>query len=97
MERLHVEVVHVIGPDELDDYDLEATLRERAEGRYVIVGRKGGTPSFLEKLLAFVRRDAIEAVTIVADAAAAEGEELTVGVRETETMGVYEVVEPEPA
>jgi hypothetical protein len=92
MERLRVEVVHVVGPDELDEYDLEAALRERAEGRYVIVGRKGGSPSLVEKLLAFVRRDGIEAVTLVADAGATEGEELVVGVEETARAGVYEVL-----
>lgn len=93
MERLRVEVVHVVSPDELDEYDLETDLRDRAEGRYVIVGRKGGSPSLVEKLLAFIRRDTIEAVTLVADAGANEGEELVLKVEETERRGVYEVIE----
>ncbi|MFC7176677.1 DUF7526 family protein [Halosegnis marinus] len=42
MSELTVEVVHVVAPDELDEYDLDPALRERADGRYLLVGRKGG-------------------------------------------------------
>lgn len=90
-ESLTVEVVHVVAPEELDDYDLDPDLRERAEGRYLLVCRKGGSPSLFARVWAFLRRRPIEAVTLVADEGAAEGEELTVPVVETGTQGVYEV------
>ncbi|MFC7235180.1 DUF7526 family protein [Halosegnis marinus] len=91
MSELTVEVVHVVAPDELDEYDLDPALRERADGRYLLVGRKGGSPSLGERVWAFLRRSPIEAVTLVADEGAEEGEELTVEAAETDTPGVYEV------
>ncbi|MFB6117326.1 hypothetical protein [Halosegnis sp.] len=89
---IRAEVIHVVAPDELDEYDLERDLRERADGRYVLVCREGGVPSWLERLIAFLRRDPIEPVTIVTDTAAEEGSEIAVEVRETGTPGVYEAV-----
>ena len=86
-----VEVIHVVAPDELDGYELETELRERADGRYVLVCREGGSPSWFERLIAFLRREPIEPVTLVAEAGAEEGTELDVEVTETGTPGVYEV------
>lgn len=92
-EAMRAEVIHVIAPEELDGYDLESTLRERAAGRYVLVCREGGVPSWFERVVAFLRRDPIEPVTIIADTGAEEGDEIDVQVFETETPGVYEVVD----
>ena len=69
-----------------------AVVRELAEGRYVLVCRAGGAPSWLDRLVAFVRRDPIEAVTVVADEPAAEGEEIVVSAGETDVPGVYDAV-----
>ncbi len=89
-ERIDCEVVHVVPPDDLGDYDLEPELADLATDRYVLVCRKGGAPSLLEKLRMFFLREPIEAVTVVAETAASEGEEITVTVVETELVGVYE-------
>ncbi|MFC7098989.1 DUF7526 family protein [Halobaculum marinum] len=89
--ELRVEVLHVVGPDE-DDEGLVPELREVAASRYVLVCRAGGRPSWLDRIRAFVRRDPIEAVTVVADEAAEEGEELSLTVDETAIDGVYETV-----
>lgn len=91
-ETFDVEVLHVVAPDELDEYDLEADLRDLAADRYVLVCRKGGSPSRLELLWAFLRRRPIEAITLVSPTEAEEEEELTVTVEATEREGVYEVV-----
>ncbi|WP_277556133.1 DUF7526 family protein [Halobaculum limi] len=92
-ERFDVEVLHVISPEEVADADLEPTLADAAEGRYVVVCRAGGVPSWIERIRAFVARDPIEAVTIVTDEPATEGEELSLVVEETDLSGVYEAVE----
>jgi hypothetical protein len=44
-EQLTGEVVHVVPPEELDDYDLEAEVRALAESRYLLVCRNGAGPS----------------------------------------------------
>lgn len=91
-ETLTADVVHALAPDELEEADLQPELADLAAGRHVLVCRKGGTPSWPERVLSFVRRTPIEAVTVVADEGVAEGEEFTAQVVETELAGVYEVV-----
>jgi hypothetical protein len=81
-----------LAPDELAEADLQPELADLAEGRHVLVCRKGGKPSWPERVLAFVRRTPIEAVTVVTDEGVAEGEEFTAQVVETKLAGVYEVV-----
>jgi len=92
-ETLTADVVHALAPDELDDADLQPELEALAVGRHVLVCRKGGTPSWTERILAFLRRTPIEAVTVVADEGVPEGEEFTARVAETDLAGVYEVVD----
>ena len=89
-ETLRGEVVHVVGPAELDEYELDAELRTLAESRYVLVCREGGSPSWFERVASFLTRRPIEAITLVSDDAAAEGSEVTATVRETDIGGVYE-------
>ena len=91
-ETLRAEVVHVVPPDELDDVDLQPELRDLADDRYVVVCRKGGSPSWVERLVAFLRRRPIEAVTVVTDRDYAEGAEFTTTVEATDIAGVYEAV-----
>lgn len=91
-ERLHGEVVHVVPPEDLDDVDLQSDLRALADARYVLVCRRGGVPSRVDRVIAFLRRRPIEAVTVVADEPLAEGEEFTATVEPTELAGVYEAV-----
>ena len=81
----------MIAPDD-DGDDLVPALREAADDRYVLVCRVGGRPSWLELVGAFLRRDPIEAVTVLADDGAEEGEELSLTVSETDVPGVYETV-----
>ena len=88
-ETLTADVVHALAPDELEEADLQPDL---AAGRHVLVCRKGGKPSWPERILAFFRRTPIEAVTVVADEHVAEGEEFTAQVVETNLTGVYEAV-----
>ena len=94
-ERITGEVIHVVGPDEQGDYDLEGAVAELAESRYILVCRKGGAPALFERVLAFLRRQAIEPVTLVADEGADEGAELTATVEPTAVAGVYDVREIE--
>jgi len=95
-ETLTADVVHALAPDELEDADLQPELASLAAGRHVLVCRKGGKPSLVERVLAFVRRTPIEAVTVVSDEGVPEGEEFTARVAATELAGVYEVVGREP-
>ena len=92
-ETLTGEVLHVVPPEKLDEYDLDDALRRLADSRYVLVCRKGGAPSWIERVRSFLLRDPIEPVTLVADAAADEGEEVTATVEETTIAGVYDVRE----
>ncbi|WP_254271871.1 DUF7526 family protein [Haloarcula marina] len=92
-ETIVGEVIHVVAPADADEYELDPDLRSLAESRYILVCRKGGRPSWFERVVAFLRREPIEPVTLVAETAAEEGEELSVTVRETSVSGVYEVVE----
>ena len=93
VETIEGEVIHVVGPDELGEHDLTAELQSLAASRYVLVCRTGGAPTLFERVWAFLRRDPIQPVTIVAERAVEEGKELTVTVRETEIPGVYEATE----
>ena len=89
------EVIHVVGPDEQDDYELDGTVAELAASRYLLVCREGGKPSFFERLVAFFKRDPITPVTLVADEGAEEGTEIEATVDFTTVDGVYEVIETE--
>ncbi|RDZ65063.1 hypothetical protein C5B90_01475 [Haloferax sp. Atlit-12N] len=88
-ETIRGDVLHAIPPDELDEEDLSPELRALADSRHVLVVRKGGHPSILDLIWAFVRRDPIEAVTVVTDRPAEEDEEVTLTVEETDMPGVY--------
>lgn len=94
-ESLHAEVVHVIPPEDLDDVDLQPAFRTLADDRYVLVCRRGGAPSWFDRVKSFLLRRPIEAVTVVADAPLEEGEELTATVEPADIPGVYEVVDGE--
>jgi len=93
-ETLEGEVLFVVPPDELAEHNLTDEVRElAAEGsRYVLVCRKGGRPSWPERIWSFLSRQPIEAVTIVSDQQADAGDEVTMTVRETELPQVYETV-----
>jgi len=93
VETIEGEVIHVVGPDELNEHDLTAELQSLAASRYVLVCRAGGAPTLFERVWAFLRRDPIQPVTIVAERAVEEGKGLTATVRETEIPGVYEAIE----
>jgi hypothetical protein len=87
------EVIHVVPPEEQDDYDLDGTVADLADERYILVCREGGVPSFFERVVAFFKRDPIEPVTLVADADIEEGDEITATVDFTTVDGVYDVIE----
>jgi len=91
-QRIEGDVLHAIPPDELGDHDLEPDLQTLAAGKHVLVCRRGGHPSILELVWAFIRRDPIEPVTLVSDAAAEEGDTIAATVEETSIHGVYRVV-----
>ncbi len=82
----------MIEPGDAGD-ELVPELRAAAEDRYVLVCRAGGRPSWLDRIAAFLRRDPIEAVTVLADEGATEGEERSLTIAETEHPGVYETVD----
>jgi len=92
-ETLRGEVLYVVAPEELDEYDLEEEVRTLAESRYLLVCREGGAPSWFEKVRMFVSRTPIEAVTLVADSDATEGQVVTATVEETGITGVYEATD----
>lgn len=91
-ETIQGTVLHVVAPDELADQDLTPGLHELAESRYVVVIRRGGHPSILALVWAFVRRDPIEAVTVVTDHRVEEDDEVTLTVEKTDMAGVYVAV-----
>lgn len=92
-ETLQGEVIHVVPPEEQDDYEFATELAELAESRYVLVCREGGSPSWFEKIKSFLLGQHIEAVTLVSETAVPEGEELTAAVEETSLAGVYRVTD----
>ncbi|MDS0259523.1 hypothetical protein NDI56_08970 [Haloarcula sp. S1CR25-12] len=87
------EVIHVVPPEEQGDYELDGTVAELAESRYLLVCRKGGAPSFFERVVAFFKRDPIRPVTLVSDEGAEEGTEIEATVEFTTVDDVYEVIE----
>lgn len=89
-ETVEGEVIHVVPPEKLDEYDLDPELRRLAESRYVLVCREGGSPSWFDRVRSFLLRQPIQAVTLVAETAASEGQNVTATVEETEIAGVYE-------
>ena len=96
-ETFHGEVIRSIPPEEVGDHDLEPAMEELAASRSILVCRRGGAPSLLELLWAFLRRDPIEPVTIVADLGSepvAEGDEITAQIASTELAGVYTAAGP---
>ena len=93
--EITAEVIHVVGPGEHDDYELDGTVAELADSRYLLVCREGGVPSVFERVVAFFKRDPITPVTLVADEGAEEGAEIEATVDFTTVDGVYEVVEIE--
>ncbi len=96
-ESFRGEVIRVIPPEETADHELEPAMEELAASRSILVCRRGGAPSLLELLWAFLRRDPIEPVTIVADVEAgtvAEGDEISARIAGTELAGVYTVAGP---
>ena len=93
VETVRGEVLHVVPPEEVDDYDLDGALRSLAESRYILVCREGGRPSPLERIKSFLLRDPIEPVTIVTERSVDDGEEITADVEATEIAGVYEAVD----
>ncbi|WP_136601378.1 DUF7526 family protein [Salinigranum halophilum] len=95
-ETIKGAVLHAIPPDELDEHDLEPRLRALADSRYVVVLRRGGHPSLLALISAFIRRDPIEAVTVVTDRRLEEDDEVTLTVEQTELAGVYVTAVSEP-
>ncbi|WP_235218882.1 hypothetical protein [Halobacterium salinarum] len=92
-ETLTASVIHALPPEEHADADLEPALESLAADRYILVCRKGGTPTRIQRLLAFLRRDPIEAITVVADDAVPAGDEFTTQVTATELAGVYVVTD----
>ncbi|WP_336035999.1 DUF7526 family protein [Halobacterium yunchengense] len=90
-ETLDTQVLAVVDPADVEADALQPGLRELAAERYVLVCRKGGRPSRLERVKAFVLRRPIEAVTLVADTAPEEGADVTARVEETDMVGVYDV------
>lgn len=88
-ETIEGDVLHVIPPEEVGEHDLEPELAALAEARYVLVCRRGGHPSIFGLLWAYLRRDPIEAVTVVTEQAAEEGDSVSLTVEETAMAGVY--------
>jgi hypothetical protein len=91
VEQLTAEVLHVVPPDDREEYDLDTRVASLAESRYLLVCRNGGAPSWIERMIAFLRRDPIEPVTLIADEGVDVGTELTARVEETAVSGVYEI------
>jgi hypothetical protein len=89
-ETLEATVIHVVEPDQLADHQLEPELAQLADSRYVLVCRTGGAPTWFDRIKSFLFRRPIEAVTLVADSGAEEGDEVTATVTETDLTGVYE-------
>lgn len=88
-ETFEGDVLHAIPPEEVGDHDLEPELQTLAEAQYVLVCRRGGHPSIFGLLWAYIRGNPLEAVTIVTDQPAEEGDSISVTVEETAMAGVY--------
>jgi len=94
-ETFRGEVIHVVGPEEREPYELEPEMQTLADSRHILVCRKGGSPSWFERIRSFLLGHPIEAVTIVTETAASEGEEVTATIQETTIAGVYEATDLE--
>lgn len=79
----------------MDEYDLDGDVRDLAESRYLLVCWKGGSPSIFQRLKLILARSTLEPVTLVSDDAVAEGDIVTATVEETDTAGVYDVLDVE--
>lgn len=88
-ETIEGDVLHVIPPEEVGEHEMEPQLQSLAEARYVLVCRRGGHPSIFGLLWAYLKRDPIEAVTVVTEQAAEEGDSISLTVEETAMTGVY--------
>lgn len=86
---LRGEVIYAIDADEVEEYDLQNELTALADSHRILVLREGGKPSRLERLVSFLRRKPIEAVTLVTDDPAEEGEEVETKARETDLVNVF--------
>lgn len=91
-ERIEGEVIHAVPPAELGEHDLDPDLQSLAEGKHVLVCRRGGQPSIFELAWAMLRRKPIRPVTLISDAAAAEGDVVDVDAEETTISGVYRAI-----
>jgi hypothetical protein len=90
---LRGEVVYAIDADEVEEYDLRDELAALADSHRILVLREGGKPSRLERLVSFLRRTPIEAVTVVTDDPAEEGEAVELEVQETELVNVFVAID----
>ncbi|GAA0313346.1 DUF7526 family protein [Halarchaeum salinum] len=86
-------VIHVVPPEELDDHDLNPALADRASGNYVVVCRRGGSPSLLQRVWGFLRGGSIDAVTVVTPDEYAEGEPIDVAASPLGVEGVYDATD----
>ncbi|GGM60376.1 hypothetical protein J2752_001780 [Halarchaeum rubridurum] len=86
-------VIHAVPPDDRDDHDLDPALAERADGRYIVVCRRGGSPSLLGRVWSLLRGGSIDAITVVTAEAYEEGDRLDVTAVPTGIEGVYDATE----
>lgn len=93
MPSFDAEVLHVVPPDDHEDHDLTPYLARHATDRYLVVCRRGEKQSWLDRVLAFLRRDPIEAITLIADDSVEEGAQVRVTADETEMAGVFDATE----
>lgn len=90
-ETVEAQVIHVVPPAEHEEANMQPGLESLAASRYVLVCREGGAPSWLERLWGVLTRQPITAMTLVADTAVPEGQELRATVEETGMVDVYDV------
>ena len=86
-------VIHVVPPDDRDDHDLDSALAERAAGNYVVVCRRGGSPSFLRRVWSLLRGGSIDAITIVTADEYAEGDRIALEATPVGPTGVYDATD----
>lgn len=91
-ERIEGEVIHAVPPTELGEHDLDPDLQSLAEGKHVLVCRRGGQPSIFELAWAMLRRKPIRPVTLISDAGAGEGDTIAIDAEETSIAGVYRTI-----
>jgi hypothetical protein len=88
----HGEVIHTVAPEDFGDYELQADLQSLADSRYLLICREGGSPSLIDRVRSFLTRRPIQAVTLISNHTADEGNKVTATVVPTEMGGVYEAV-----